>query len=324
MYKATVIVLLAVVSACLAIDRQSPFIKVDETALITDQDVIDSVNNDPSSTWIAGSNDRLDGLTVKDFKRLLGVKMPMELPPVKKIDVPKALPKTFDSRTNWPGCIGNILDQGHCGSCWAFGAIESLEDRLCIFSQGKINVSLSEQFLVSCDETDDGCDGGQPLNAWQFLQSEGAPLSSCYPYAMGSCHHPGCSEWNTPSCNATCQDGSSLNATRYYADSAYSIDSEPDQIAAEIIKNGPVEVTMAVYADFANYKSGIYQHKTGSLLGYHAIKLIGWGETNNVEYWLVQNSWNESWGEKGLFQIRRGTDECGIEDGAVAGLPKVK
>lgn len=25
-----------------------------------------------------------------------------------------------------------LLDQGHCGSCWAFGAVESLSDRFCI------------------------------------------------------------------------------------------------------------------------------------------------------------------------------------------------
>ena len=34
------------------------------------------------------------------------------------------LPVNFDGRTQWPGCIHAVLDQGDCGSCWAFAASE--------------------------------------------------------------------------------------------------------------------------------------------------------------------------------------------------------
>jgi hypothetical protein len=76
---------------------------------------------------------------------------------------------------------------------------------------------------------------------------------------------------------------------------------------------------------------------SGALAGYHAIKLLGhprdysrrvclsfnvfhsvpnagYGSTDKGEkYWIVQNSWGTSWGVKGTFMIRRGTNECGIE-----------
>lgn len=39
--------------------------------------------------------------------------------------------------------------------------------------------------------------------------------------------------------------------------------------------------------DFAHYKSGVYKHITGSQLGGHAVKLIGWGTSDEGEdYWV--------------------------------------
>ena len=37
---------------------------------------------------------------------------------------------------------------------------------------------------------------------------------------------------------------------------------------------------------------------------------------------LVMNSWNSDWGDHGTFKILRGSDECGIEDGACAAKVK--
>lgn len=61
--------------------------------------------------------------------------------------------------------------------------------------------------------------------------------------------------------------------------------------------------------------------ENATLLGGHAVKLIGWGEEKGVPYWLMVNSWNEYWGDKGLFKIRRGTNECGVDSAATAGVP---
>jgi hypothetical protein len=41
------------------------------------------------------------------------------------------------------------------------------------------------------------------------------------------------------------------------------------------------------WQDFAHYKSGVYKHITGFALGGHAVKLIGWGTSDEGEdYWV--------------------------------------
>lgn len=41
--------------------------------------------------------------------------------------------------------------------------------------------------------------------------------------------------------------------------------------------NGPAEAAFTVYEDFLSYKSGVYKHTSGSALGGHAVKIMGWG-----------------------------------------------
>ena len=50
--------------------------------------------------------------------------------------------------------------------------------------------------------------------------------------------------------------------------------------------------------------------------------MLGWGVENGSKYWLMANSWNTAWGDKGYFKILKGSDECEIEGTVVAGIPK--
>jgi len=79
-----------------------------------------------------------------------------------------------------------------------------------------------------------------------------------------------------------------------------------------------VTAAFTVYEDFLTYSEGVYEHQTGASHGGHAIKVIGWGVEEGVDYWLCVNSWNKSWGDKGTFKIKMG--DCGINDQMHAGL----
>ena len=84
----------------------------------------------------------------------------------------------------------------------------------------------------------------------------------------------------------------------------------------EIKSQGPVQAVMQVYTDLFMYSSGIYRvtsHGQDRLAGYHAVRIVGWGEENGVRYWTVANSWGTNWGEAGHFRIVRGVNECMIE-----------
>lgn len=280
---------------------------------------------------------------MKHIRRLMGVLPNANLHrlPIKIHDLEDAeIPEEFDSREQWPDCptLQEIRDQGSCGSCWAFGAVESMSDRVCIHSQGKTHFRFSAEDLVSCCVTCGlGCNGGYPGMAWNYWVRKGIVSGGsfnsnqgCQPYEIPPCEHhvngsrPPCTgDHGTPKCVRECEKGYPITYAKdlHFGKSAYSISSQVEQIQTEIMNNGPVEAAFTVYTDLLQYKSGVYQHVTGQALGGHAIRILGWGVENDIPYWLIANSWNSDWGDNGYFKILRGQDHCGIESMITAGLP---
>eukprot|EP01028_Stygiella_incarcerata_P002654 TRINITY_DN14_c0_g1_i2.p2 TRINITY_DN14_c0_g1~~TRINITY_DN14_c0_g1_i2.p2 ORF type:complete len:422 (-),score=59.80 TRINITY_DN14_c0_g1_i2:150-1415(-) len=290
--------------ACLTFDMP---VAVSLNDPIYDDEMIEAINN--SGLWTAKRHARFEGMTVGDVVDMLGTsKRDNDIPSV--VLHAEAIPDSFDARKQWPNCIHPIRDQAQCGSCWAFGATEALSDRFCVASSGATNVVLSPQYLVSCDSTDYGCEGGYLNNAWDFMQNSGVCDETCWPYASGT--------GSVPACRTTCTDGSAM---KLYKCSDVKHPADVASMQTEIMTNGPVEVAFEVYQDFMSYSGGVYQHVSGSFLGGHAIKALGWGVENGKAYWLCANSWGTSWGLDGFFMILRGSDECGIEDQTYCGTP---
>jgi cathepsin B len=311
---AILVSLLALVAVCLS----------NPLPTTSDDDLVAEINR-LNVGWTAQRSD----FSISNAQKLLGVKLSgIKLPQIVP-NTDATSPSSFDSRQQWPGCIGPVLNQGECGSCWAFGTAETLSDRYCIHSNGSVVVALAPLDITTCDTEEAGCDGGDPSQAWTYAHKTGVVTEACAPYnkSIPTCapaQQPCLNFVPTPKCpSPKCANGATWSADKHYAASAYSISSKIEDIQSEMATNGPVQASFDVYEDFVHYKSGVYQHVTGKYLGGHSVKMIGYGTLNGTDYWLVQNSWTTTWGDGGYFMILRGKDECGIEDGIVAGLPKL-
>lgn len=279
--------------------------------MVSPPELVDEVNQTPDVKWRA-AHTRWSRMSVRKARGLMGTIITPASSTESRVESVSAVPDNFDGRVTFGKCIHPVRNQEQCGSCWAFSASEVLSDRFCIATHGKIDVVMSPQTLVSCDSTNMGCQGGYLDAAWEFINENGIASDVCEPYTSGA--------GVTGTCPKTCSDGS---AVKYFKASSYKQVSGVSQIQTEIMTNGPVQVAFQVYQDFMSYSSGVYHHVSGSLLGGHAVEAVGWGVENNTPYWLIKNSWSDTWGIQGYFKIVRGSDECGIESSVYTGTPAV-
>jgi cathepsin B len=306
---------------------------------------IEFVNNHPNASWTAGTNDKFTGASRKEIRQTLGTVVdPMWTYEghTKNHNLESTdFPTNFDAREHWPECepvINHVRDQADCGSCWAHGTTEALNDRMCIATNGAFQELLSVADTTACCDGSScfsfGCNGGQVGTPWLWFKNTGVVSGGdygddkyCFDYTMPQCAHHvtvegmvSCddSPQIAPKCKNTCQSNTSINyeSDKTHADSSYNIRGI-DNIKHEIMTYGTVTAAFTVYEDFLTYKSGVYQHVSGAAEGGHAIKMIGWGVEDGLDYWLCVNSWNNNWGDKGTFKIKMGA--CGINNQVHAG-----
>ena len=143
---------------------------------------INEVNSDPTSTYKAGHN-FLSDYTREEYQALLGLRnMPMpdfELDDDEE-EIAENLPISWDWRDK--GMVTPVKDQGQCGSCWAFSAIEAIESGWMI--NGNEMEIMSTQELVDCTTSvgNMGCSGGWYFQAYDWLKDHKTMRESDYPY----------------------------------------------------------------------------------------------------------------------------------------------
>lgn len=115
-----------------------------------------------------------------------------------------------------------------------------------------------------------------------------------------------------------------LKVTDYYYVGDYYGYSTEDNIYEDLRRNGPLVISLAPNYLFSIYRSGILDDVKSIWNRLrvkqpewqkvdHSVVLVGCGVQNGIEYWLIQNSWGDKWGEDGYMRLRKGINLINIE-----------
>jgi len=191
-----------------------------------------------------------------------------------------SIPNKYDYRVSHRECPHTIVDQGTMGSAVLIVASKILADRFCLAN--KQNLDLSANYMgVCCLDC-----ARLLLNAFRFLEAPGTVTHACF--------------GRNTTCLTKCIDGSAM---KFYKAKSFRKEGNVPTIQTEIYENGPVAATMSIYQDFLTYAGGVYEHKSGSFIGEHAVTIMGWGYHNTTNFWIGANTWGPNWGEDGFFRI---------------------
>ncbi len=235
------------------------------------------------------------GWTVAEAAQLLGtIQPPVADTPLPIFETAEPVPAAIDWRGN---CVHEVRNQNSCGSCWTFGTAGMLSDRCCLHVND--HGWLSPQELVSCDIRNDGCSGGWPAWALQYVLDNGGLVpEACFPY-----------EGSNTNCPTKCTDGSDWRKAHICACHGLKQCLGVDGLKG-CLKSGPVAVTFEICTSFFVYRSGIYKCDcTNGENRLHTVTAVGYSDTPEC-HWIVRNSWSDWWGEKGYF--RMAYNSCGM------------
>jgi len=182
---------------------------------------------------------------------------------------------------DWRSKMPAVKSQGHCGSCWAFSAIDVVD-----FFGG----SHSEEELVDCYKK--SCKGGGPGNALKYLSQKGVASESGYPYTAshgnaGQCRH------FTPVAKI-----SNVQSVSGASSIASALQHQVVSVCFRLRKGSP----------FFHYHNGVYDQECGTGEG-HCVAAVGYAS----DYWIIRNSWGSNWGQNGHIFFKKGSNLCGME-----------
>lgn len=92
------------------------------------------------------------------------------------VDDVKTLPETFDWREKKG--VSKMKDQGVCGDCFVFAAVDALESQYLIHKQK--DYDFSQQAMLNC--VGHGCSGGSMGLVWQYIHDHGICENYEIPY----------------------------------------------------------------------------------------------------------------------------------------------
>jgi len=238
-------------------------------------------------------------LSAEEFGSLLGYRKTVQNVD-REVLIPKtgAAPDAFDWRQK--GAVTPVKDQGQCGSCWAFSAVENVESVWILAGKSdNRTLRLSEQQVVDCDTTDGGCNGGDTPSAYEYIiKAGGLESEASYPYNAD---------------DNDCEfDKSKVVATISSYEYATK-DNDEKLMQANLYSWAPLSI--CVDAESWQFYSGgvVTADQCGTDLD-HCVQVVGYdaSKAQSTPFWIVRNSWNTDWGMNGYILLEMFKNTCGI------------
>jgi len=212
-----------------------------------------------------------------------------------------SIPSSYSSKDL--GLVSPVKNQRQCGSCVAFATMATIET--CFKKVTNVFGDYSEQQLVDCGYRQNwanGCHGAPPHAYAKWAGDNEIELAheSQYPYL------------NT-SPNLECPANLPVyNQGARISGSYFTYRGDEELMKKLVYEHGAVVSTVKSAGPFQDYEGGIFAGCPEGDKVDHAIAVVGYGQENGVDYWLVKNSWDENWGENGYIRVKRGVNMCGI------------
>jgi len=255
---------------------------------------------------------KFSDLTPAEFRAKYLMQTPLE-PVVSKENVLQPtvqnVPPTYDWRPK--GVVTAVKDQGQCGSCWAFSTTENIES-VWMLAHGLKNdtmKSLAPQQIVDCDTTDEGCNGGFPASAYDYVQKAGGlETEADYPYHAvdQQCHF------------------SASNVYAKISNFKYATSrGDETTLQQNLVSTAPLSICLDA-SNWQDYQNGVMSAWGCCWLRIcqldHCVQLVGYDTTASTPYYIVRNSWGTDWGENGFIRLEIGTNTCGITNYATTSI----
>lgn len=234
--------------------------------------------------------------------------------------MPGVPPPAFDWRTyqgvDW---MTPVKNQSSCGSCWAFGAVGTVEAIYNIHQQQpNLDINLSEEYVTAdCNgHGQHGCCGGWHHSALGAIRDKGLPDEQCMVYDVTQYSTGICSCYPNPPCNADCPNGGGTDTCSFSPceDACFDVehrlvhienwsdvgDSEAE-IKAALISHGPL-ATALNWGFAGSSPDGVFYCNDGNGVGEtHCVIITGWddsvengltdGDGNPLHgAWIIKNS----------------------------------
>jgi cathepsin L len=260
--------------------------------------------NAKQDSYVVGHN-QFSTYTEEEMKKMAGLKLPEK----NEMGEEHTMETTnIAEEVNWldEGMVGDIRNQGSCGSCWAFSSLNAMESRNAI-KYGTL-YDLSEQQYVDCVDKAHGCNGGWMGYAFEYNEDVSQWEEKDYKYTAKA---------------AKCQAQNSYKKKRngrVFSKSHRIVPAQSvDQLKAAIMEGPVATCVRSAYRGFQNYKSGIMMDTACGSNVDHAVNAVGYGSEDGQEYYLVRNSWGTWWGDEGYVKIGivPGKGICGIQTWSV-------